>query len=149
MSDKRIRWTLRALLRFDDIGAYIENDNPDADARVVARIVTAVDMLRDLPATGRGCAHQGTREIVQAHIPHIVPYRVGRDIEIITVMHAHQKWPKAFQRFQARTVRSTIYRSAAIRACNIPAAHHMPWRTTHNPGASKYRLLAQAAKAGD
>jgi addiction module RelE/StbE family toxin len=96
MSDKRIRWTLRALRRLDDIGAYIENDNPDAAARVVARIVTAVDMLRDLPASGRVGRIKGTREIVLADIPYIVPYRVGRDIEIITVMHAHQKWPKAF-----------------------------------------------------
>lgn len=96
MSDKRIRWTLRALRRLDDIGAYIENDNPDAAARVVARIVTAVHMLRDLPASGRVGRIKGTREIVLADIPYIVPYRIGRDIEIITVMHAHQKWPKAF-----------------------------------------------------
>jgi addiction module RelE/StbE family toxin len=96
MSNKRIRWTKRALRRLDDIGAYIENDNPDAAARVVARIVTAVDMLGDLPATGRVGRIKGTREIVLADIPNIVPYRVGRDIEIITVMHAHQKWPKAF-----------------------------------------------------
>ncbi|KAA6476840.1 type II toxin-antitoxin system RelE/ParE family toxin [Agrobacterium sp. ICMP 7243] len=23
----------------------------------------------------------------------IIPYRVGQDIEILTVMHAHQRWP--------------------------------------------------------
>jgi len=76
MSNKRIRWTQRALRRLDDIGAYIENDNPDAAARVVARIVTAVDMLRDLPATGRVRRLKGTRELVLADIPYIV-----RDIE--------------------------------------------------------------------
>lgn len=95
MSRKRIRWTLRALRRLDEIGAYIELDNPDAAARVVARIVMAVDTLSDLPATGRPGRIKGTREIVLADIPYIIPYRVGRDIEIITVMHAHQKWPKA------------------------------------------------------
>lgn len=95
MSRKRIRWTLRALRRLDEIGAYIEQDNPDAAARVVARIVTAVDMLSELPATGRVGRIKGTREVVLADIPYIIPYRVGRDIEIITVMHAHQKWPKA------------------------------------------------------
>ncbi|WP_313196697.1 type II toxin-antitoxin system RelE/ParE family toxin [Shinella zoogloeoides] len=95
MSRKRIRWTLRALRRLDEIGAYIEQDNPDAAARVVARIVTAVDMLSELPATGRAGRIKGTREVVLADIPYIIPYRVGRDIEIITVMHAHQKWPKA------------------------------------------------------
>lgn len=95
MSPKRIRWTLRALRRLDEIGAYIEQDNPDAAARVVARIVTAVDMLAELPATGRAGRIKDTREVVLADIPYIIPYRVGRDIEIITVMHAHQKWPKA------------------------------------------------------
>ena len=95
MSRKRIRWTLRALRRLDEIGAYIEQDNPDAAARVIARIVTAVDMLSELPATGRAGRIKGTREVVLADIPYIIPYRVGRDIEVITVMHAHQKWPKA------------------------------------------------------
>lgn len=96
MSSKRIRWTLRALRRLDDIGGEIEKDDPDAAARVVARIVTAVDMLMDFPASGRAGRIKGTREIVLADIPYIIPYRVGRDIEIITVMHAHQRWPKAF-----------------------------------------------------
>lgn len=96
MSGKRIPWTLRALRRLDKIGAHIEQDNPDAAARVVARIVTAVDMLAELPASGRPGRIKGTREVVLADIPYIIPYRVGRDIEIITVMHAQQRWPQAF-----------------------------------------------------
>lgn len=95
MSGKRIRWTLRALRRLDQIGEFIEKDDPEAAARVVARIVSAVDMLTDFPASGRPGRIKGTREIVLADIPYIIPYRVGRDIEIITVMHAHQLWPKA------------------------------------------------------
>ncbi|MBB4236165.1 type II toxin-antitoxin system RelE/ParE family toxin [Rhizobium esperanzae] len=93
MSSKRIRWTYRALRRLDEIGAYIEKDNPDAAARVVARIVTAVDTLVELPASGRPGRIKGTREVVLADIPYIIPYRVGRDVVIITVMHAHQRWP--------------------------------------------------------
>ncbi|UIJ94221.1 type II toxin-antitoxin system RelE/ParE family toxin [Sinorhizobium meliloti] len=96
MSGKRIRWTLQALRRLDDIGAFIEKDNPDAAARVVARTVAAVDSLADLPGTGRVGRIKGTREIVLTDIPYIIPYRVGRDIEIITVMHAHPKWPRCF-----------------------------------------------------
>ncbi|MFA1675487.1 type II toxin-antitoxin system RelE/ParE family toxin [Rhizobium mongolense] len=96
MSGKRRRWTLRALRRLDKIGAHIEQDNPDAAARVVARIVTAVDMLAELPASGRPGRIKGTREVVLADIPYIIPYRVGRDIEIITVMPAQQRWPQAF-----------------------------------------------------
>lgn len=93
MSVKRIRWTLRALRRLDEIGAYIEKDDATAAARVVARIVSAADMLAELPAVGRIGRIRGTRELVFADIPYIVPYRVGQDIEILTVLHASQKWP--------------------------------------------------------
>ncbi|MBB3967341.1 type II toxin-antitoxin system RelE/ParE family toxin [Rhizobium metallidurans] len=96
MSGKRIRWTVRALRRLDEIGGYIEKDDPDAAARVVARIVSAVDMLEGLPALGRPGRINGTREVVLADVPYIIAYRVSRDIEIITIMHAHQQWPKAF-----------------------------------------------------
>jgi addiction module RelE/StbE family toxin len=95
MSQRTIRWTKRALRRLDQIGAHITKDNPAAAARVVARIVAAVDALADHPALGRTGRLTGTRELVLADIPYIIPYRVTRnDIEILTVMHAAQKWPE-------------------------------------------------------
>ena len=93
MKPRRIRWTMRALRRLDEIGAYVENDDPAAAARVIARIVSAVDLLSDMPAAGRIGRIPGTREIVLSDIPYIIPYRVRQDIEILTVMHASQKWP--------------------------------------------------------
>ncbi|MEP7454233.1 type II toxin-antitoxin system RelE/ParE family toxin [Phyllobacterium sp. SB3] len=96
MSGKRIRWTLRALRLLDEIGNYIEQDNPTAAAQVVARVVSAVDKLVHLPAIGRVGRIKGTREIVLPYISYIIPYRVGWDIEILTVMHAHQQWPLTF-----------------------------------------------------
>jgi addiction module RelE/StbE family toxin len=96
MSEKRVRWTKRALRRLDGIGAHIQKDNPDAAARVVARIVSAVDMLTEFPATGRVGRINGTRELVLTDIPYIIPYRVEQDVEILTVMHAHQRWPSGF-----------------------------------------------------
>ena len=93
MKQRRVRWTVRALRRLDEIGAYIEKDDPDAAARVVARLVASVDMLAELPAVGRIGRIAGTREIVLSDIPYVIPYRVRQDIEIITVMHASQKWP--------------------------------------------------------
>ncbi|OCJ50947.1 type II toxin-antitoxin system RelE/ParE family toxin [Agrobacterium rubi] len=94
MKQKRIRWTVRALQRLDEIGAYTEQEDPDAAARVVARIVASVDMLAEHPTAGRIGRITGTREVVLSDIPYIIPYRVRQDIEIITVMHASQKWPK-------------------------------------------------------
>ena len=91
----RVRWTIRALRRLDQIGAFIAKDNPNAAARVVARIVSAADSLAEQPAMGRVGRIRGTRELVLTDIPYLVPYRVvGREIEIITVMHASQKWPR-------------------------------------------------------
>jgi plasmid stabilization system protein ParE len=60
---------------------------------VVARIVSAVDRLAELPAMGREGRIPGTRELVLSDIPYIVPYQVGSTIDILTVMHASQKWP--------------------------------------------------------
>ncbi|MDX8444185.1 type II toxin-antitoxin system RelE/ParE family toxin [Mesorhizobium captivum] len=91
---KRIRWTRRALRRLDQIGVYIENDNPGAAARVVARIVSSAGNLAEQPAMGRVGRIKGTRELVLTDIPYIIPYRVvGGEIEILTVMHAAQQWP--------------------------------------------------------
>jgi len=95
MSCRTIRWTKRAVRRLDQIGAHIAKDNPPAAARVVARIVSAVDSLAEHPAIGRTGRLSGTRELVLADIPYIIPYRVTlNDIEILTVMHAAQKWPE-------------------------------------------------------
>jgi plasmid stabilization system protein ParE len=88
MTQRRIRWTVRALPRFDQIGAYIEKDDPNAAAGVVTRLVAAVDMLAELPAAGRIGRITGTRELVLSDISYIIPYRLRHDIEILTVMHA-------------------------------------------------------------
>lgn len=95
MSRKRIRWTQRALRRLDEIGSHIEKDSPEAAARVVARIVSAADLLAEQPAMGRIGRIRATRELVLVDIPYIVPYRVnGETVEILTVMHAAQQWPQ-------------------------------------------------------
>ncbi|WP_214474471.1 type II toxin-antitoxin system RelE/ParE family toxin [Mesorhizobium sp. dw_380] len=95
MSRKTIRWTKRALRRLDEIGAHIEKDSPEAAARVIARILSATELLTQQPAMGRVGRIKATRELVLADIPYIVPYRVSRDVvEILTVMHAAQQWPR-------------------------------------------------------
>jgi addiction module RelE/StbE family toxin len=95
MSRRVIRWRKRALRRLDQIGAHITKDNPAAAARVVARIVSAADALAENAALGRVGRVTGTRELVLAKIPYIIAYRVAEnDIEILTVMHTAQRWPK-------------------------------------------------------
>lgn len=95
MTPRTIRWTRRALGRLDQIGAYIARDNPDAAARVVSRIVTAVDALTSQPAMGRIGRVAVTRELVLADLPYIIAYRVtDAHVDILTVMHAAQQWPE-------------------------------------------------------
>lgn len=90
-----IRWTRRALGRLDQTGAYIAQDNPEAAARVVSRIVTAVDALANRPAMGRPGRIKNTRELVLADVPYIIAYRVmDRHVDILTVMHSAQQWPE-------------------------------------------------------
>ncbi|WP_257170383.1 type II toxin-antitoxin system RelE/ParE family toxin [Bradyrhizobium sp. SRS-191] len=94
MSRLAIRWTIRALSRLDQIGAYIAENNPTAAARVVARIVVGVDTLAEHPAKGRPGRISGTRELVLTDFPYIVAYReMPGSIEVLAVMHAAQRWP--------------------------------------------------------
>jgi addiction module RelE/StbE family toxin len=95
VSRKAIRWTKRALRRLDEIGGYIENDSPEAATRVIARILSAVELLTEQPAMGRVGRIKATRELFLVDIPYIVPYRVNGDtVEIITIIHAAQQWPQ-------------------------------------------------------
>jgi plasmid stabilization system protein ParE len=44
---------------------------------------------------GRNGRIMGTRELVITALPYIIPYRVtASSVDIITVMHAAQKWPQ-------------------------------------------------------
>ncbi len=94
MSGQTLRWTRRAVRRLDQIGAYIAKDAPEAAARVVARIVSAVDNLASHPVMGHTGRINGTREYVFADIPYIMAYRVKPEpIEIVTVLDGARQWP--------------------------------------------------------
>ena len=96
MSQRTVRWTRRALRRLDEIGGYIGQDNPNAAGRVVARIVASTDHLATYPSLGRTGRIKGTNELVLTDIPYIIAYRVTpATVEILTVMHAAQRWPEA------------------------------------------------------
>jgi plasmid stabilization system protein ParE len=57
-----------------------------------------VDALAEHPAMGRPGRIEGTRELVLADIPCIVPYRVTREtVDVLTVMHTAQQWPSSLK----------------------------------------------------
>jgi toxin ParE1/3/4 len=90
----RVRWLKIALANLDAEAEYIAEDNPAAAGRVVEKILRAVDLLKKNPAIGRAGRVAGTRELVVAETPYIIPYRVrGESVEILRVLHAARKWP--------------------------------------------------------
>jgi toxin ParE1/3/4 len=93
----RVRWLKAALANLDAEADYIAEDNPAAAGRVVQRIFRAVNLLAENPAMGRAGRVAGTRELVVAETPYIIPYRVRGDaVEILRVFHAARKWPERF-----------------------------------------------------
>ena len=93
----RVRWLRVALANLDAEAEYIAEDNPAAAGRVVQKIFRAVDLLKENPAIGRAGRVAGTRELVVAETPYIIPYRVRGDaVEILRVFHAARKWPESF-----------------------------------------------------
>ena len=88
------KWLRRALANLEAEAAYISRDNPAAAGRVVEAIATAVERLQQYPAMGRPGRVAGTRELVVAGTPYIVPYRVrGDTVQLLRVFHAARKWP--------------------------------------------------------
>ena len=91
-------WSPEALQDLADIRAFISQDNPDAAKALVARIVRLVGaQLPDNPGIGRTGRVPGTRELVIANSPFVVPYRVRDEyIDVLRVYHASRMWPESF-----------------------------------------------------
>jgi toxin ParE1/3/4 len=92
-----IRWLKRALANLDAEAAFIALDNPSAAARVVDTIARTVELLAQYPGLGRPGRVEGTRELIVANTPYLVPYRVRNNVvEILRVFHGARKWPQKF-----------------------------------------------------
>jgi toxin ParE1/3/4 len=94
----RIRWTRPALADWEAIGDFIARDNPGAAKRIVAGFGASVDASRNHPNLGRAGRLIGTRDLVVAGTPYVIPYRVvGDDFEILAVFHGARRWSGAFE----------------------------------------------------
>jgi len=93
----QVKWVRLALSDLDEAGEFIARDNPEAASRVLRRIWDAAYMLVDHPHAGRAGRVPGTRELVIADTPFIIPYRVVEDtVQILRVLHGKRKWPRGF-----------------------------------------------------
>lgn len=91
----KIVWSPQAIHDLSAVHAYISQRDPAAAVATVHRIVSLVEeRLPNLPGLGRPGRVKGTRELVVAGTPFIVPYRAtSRAIEILRVYHAARRWP--------------------------------------------------------
>ena len=93
-----IVWSPEAIGDLISLRAYIAEDNPAAAQEIALRIVHVVEeLLADNPQMGRPGRVPGTRELVIARTPYIVPYRArGHAVEILRVYHGARRWPDSF-----------------------------------------------------
>lgn len=92
----RIRWTRPARRDLESIVDYVGQNNPRA-AALLDRILERVETLAVHPELGRSGRVAGTRELVIADTPFLVPYRLRDDIEILAVFHGSRLWPGSFR----------------------------------------------------
>jgi len=93
----KIRWAERSLKSLSDLHAYIFADNPAAADRVVDKIESAIETLRDAPRAGRAGRVPDTRELVIPATPYLVAYTIQSDaIYILAILHGKRSWPQTF-----------------------------------------------------
>lgn len=94
----RVRWLATALRNLDEEAAFIAREDPAAARRLVARIREAVTHLSDHPELGRPGRVAGTRELVVAGTPYLLPYRVkDNSLQILRVLHGARRWPRRLE----------------------------------------------------
>jgi len=91
----RVVWSRRAIGNLAALRDYIAEDNPGSAIRVANQILNAAELLTTQPHIGRPGRIIGTRELVVAGTPYVIPYGVrGGQLELLAVFHGRQKWPK-------------------------------------------------------
>lgn len=90
----KINWLGFAIRDLEAVRAFIARENPDAAEETARRIINSVDNLSMFPAAGRNGRVAGTRELVVAGTPYVVPYRIRDErIEVLRVIHSARRWP--------------------------------------------------------
>jgi toxin ParE1/3/4 len=91
-----IRWNEVAEADLDAIVEYLLERNPAAARRVQHAIREQTARLGEYPGLGRSGRSVGTRELVIAHTPYIVPYLVDHEANLVImlrVLHGARRWP--------------------------------------------------------
>jgi toxin ParE1/3/4 len=80
-----------ALKHLEAIYRLIAEDNPDAAASTIDRLLRAIEQLTSHPRLGHPGRRANTLELV--HPPFIIVYRIRRErIEIVAVLHGKRRY---------------------------------------------------------
>jgi toxin ParE1/3/4 len=94
----KIRLTSRASQQLLSAYDYLQAANSSAAASQMKRIFDSIDLLERFPLAGRKGRIEATREMVVPRTPFIVAYAIiGREIQILAVLHAAQRWPESLE----------------------------------------------------
>jgi toxin ParE1/3/4 len=90
----RVRWTRAARKDIDTAYEYVAVDSASAASQFIERIKQAAEVLIRHPMAGRTGRIPGTRELIVAGTPWIIPYRIRRGfVDVLAVIHGARKWP--------------------------------------------------------
>lgn len=91
-----IDWTPLAIAQLQSIYEYIAQDSATGAERVLEQIFAGAERLESYLNMGRPGRVEGTRELVIAGTPFVIPYRIRQNhVEVLAVFHASRKWPNA------------------------------------------------------
>lgn len=88
-----LKWSIKALIDFDDAQHYIAHENAVAAQAIAERIRQATRLLQSNPAIGRPAHVPEARIWVVRRTPYLIAYRVrGETLEILRLWHGRRDW---------------------------------------------------------
>ena len=89
----RVKWSIKALIDFDEAQSYIAHESPDAAVMFGRRIKDAERLLQSNPNIGTTAHLPGARIWVVGRTPYLIVYRVRGDaLEIVRLWHGRRDW---------------------------------------------------------
>ena len=88
-------WSPRAIRHLAAVRQFIEKDSDASAAAIAGRILHAIELLCTQPNMGRPGRLPGTKELVIAGTPYVVPYRVRHArLQLLAVFDGRRQWPR-------------------------------------------------------
>jgi len=91
-------WTKLALQDLHHIWEYVAAENPTAATGIMEMIDKATRSLLSYPNLGHSGRIKGTKELMVAGTPYVIPYRLKRGtIEILAVIHSSRRFSETLR----------------------------------------------------